>query len=173
MPIKLAKALGILAFERPSRCRPVLRTFSSLDDTRNGDILLKSIQSLKAIGLMPVVWAPVAVRRDSYNRLRITSVEYAGRGFEWSTSPALLRRWQPSARGPQILVRGLHVPGTAEILHFLLEEDSEYTRMWNAYPKRRERQPKDYHEPEQLIQEHGISAGVTQQGPTRETPEGQ
>jgi hypothetical protein len=43
----------------------------------------------------------------------------------------------PAADQPQILVSCLTVPETNEMLRFGLYEESDYTRMWENYPRRR------------------------------------
>ena len=109
----------------------------------------RCIELLESIGLIPIVYAPKVMQRDAYDRVRITAVDYVGRELVWSPSPALVAiRSLPPIGAPQILVSGLRVPGTDEILRFGLEEDSEYTRMWTGYPKRRGPTPEDIQDAE-------------------------
>jgi hypothetical protein len=113
------------------RCCGALRTTFSL---------------LESTGLFPVVYATEAVERDSYGRSRITSVDYGGKKQAWYRSPAL--NWLdylPSVYAPQILVPAMRFSETNEIFRVSMQEDSEYSEMWQNYPRR--------HKPEGLSSE--------------------
>ena len=102
------------------------------------DLLQQGVESLEKLGLVPCIYATTLHLEDSYGRSKVTSINYAGKKCEWNRSPALrLIRSLPTVFEAQLLVPCLHVPDTDEIVRFSVREESEYTRQWANYPKRR------------------------------------
>jgi len=100
--------------------------------------LRETVQALERAGLVPTLFATVKVEDDGFGRHEITSVNYGDRHLKWSPSPALhVIKSLPSSRDPQVIVPSLHLPDTAEVLRFRVEEDSDYREMWRNYPRRR------------------------------------
>ena len=111
--------------------------------------LRETVQALEQAGLVPTLFATVKVENDGFGRHEITSVNYGDRHLKWSPSPALhVIRSLPSVRDPQVIVPSLHLPDTAEVLRFSVEEDSDYREMWRNYPRRRAPSKEDIEETE-------------------------
>jgi hypothetical protein len=96
------------------------------------------VRALEHAGLVPTIYATVKVQDDAFRRYEVTSVNYGDRYLKWSPSPALhVIKTLPSVRDPQVIVPSLHLPDTAEVLRFRIEEDSDYRELWRNYPRRR------------------------------------
>jgi hypothetical protein len=102
------------------------------------DSLRETVQALEVAGLIPTIYATVKVQDDAFRRVEVTSVNYGDRPLRWSPSPALRAiKSLPSVREPQVIVPSLHLPDTAEVLRFTVEEESDYRELWRSFPKRR------------------------------------
>jgi hypothetical protein len=118
------------------------------------DALNKTISGLESVGFVPTVYLPKSIHRDMYDRIRVTSIDYAGRELVWTTSPRLEAILSlPDVENPQIIVKGICIPGADELVRFDLKQESDFTRLWSDYPKRRK--PTDADEREAAETVHG------------------
>ncbi|MGE5109677.1 MAG: hypothetical protein ACM3JB_02385 [Acidobacteriaceae bacterium] len=103
------------------------------------DTLERIIGQLEWSGLIPVVYAPETVTWQALSGdPRSLYSNYSGRQVELSRSPnSTAIRSLPDLTLPQILVPSFRLPETNEILRFSLHQESEYSRMWRGYPRRR------------------------------------
>jgi hypothetical protein len=102
------------------------------------DIIEKTISRLETVGFVPTVFVTKSIETDIYARTTVTSIDYAGRELVWTPSPGLKGiRSLPVDRPTQIIVRSIYVPGTDEIVRLNLTQESDFTRLWKEYPKRR------------------------------------
>jgi hypothetical protein len=100
--------------------------------------LKEVIGELEKLGLIPIIFANVRLDRDSFRREKVISKDYGGREIVWFRSPSITCLHKlPELQEPQILVPGIRIPNTSEILRFAVKEDSEFTRMWESYPRRK------------------------------------
>lgn len=84
-----------------------------------------------------------------YERTTITSIDYAGRELVWMPSAGLRGIGSlPTQKSTQIIVRGLCVPGADEVVRLKLRQESDFTRLWIDYPKRRKPTAEDTQEAE-------------------------
>ncbi len=104
---------------------------------RCADVLRTQIGSLEDAGFIPIVYVTKSVTFDRFNRELVTSVDYSGREYSWFASPSMHAiRMLPDLREPQLLVKSISMPHTAEPARFRMQEISEFTEMWKDYPKR-------------------------------------
>jgi hypothetical protein len=102
------------------------------------DVLEKTIRRLETVGFVPTVFVMKSIEKDIYDRTRVTCIDYAGRELVWTPSPGLKGiRSLPADGDTQIIVKGICVPGADEMVRFDLIQESDFTRLWNGYPKRR------------------------------------
>jgi hypothetical protein len=102
------------------------------------EVLRRVIEEMETGGLVPVVFSTVKREHDSYGRICIESRCYSGRAINWISSAQLeVVQSSPPISDQQILVPSLHLPGTAEILRFNIEEESDYTDLNSRYLHRR------------------------------------
>jgi hypothetical protein len=109
------------------------------------ELVSEVVTTLQDLGLIPVIFATKAVQSDAFDRTWVVSEDGLGREIKWHPSPALKAiRSLPEITEPQIIIPGFRIPETNEPLRFEVEEDSEYTKMWQDYPKHGSREaPKD------------------------------
>lgn len=99
-------------------------------------LLDEVVKTLEGLGLLPIIYANRETETDGFGRVRVTSQDGGGRLFEWEPSPALRAiKSLPAVAAPQIMIPGFRIPETNEPLRFKVEHDSEFTKMWQDYPK--------------------------------------
>lgn len=109
---------------------------SAKEMAKAGELLSDVVAKLQDCGLVPVIFAFKKAESDVFSRAWIASQDASGREIRWQTSPVLMTiRSLPSVGAPQIIVAGFNVPETKEPLRFGVQEDSDYTKMWQDYPK--------------------------------------
>jgi hypothetical protein len=146
----LASALGVIGDTgRTLQQDPILSVRNRIDHSSEAfptkediatccDVLEKTISRLETSGFVPTVFVTKLIEKDIYDRTRVTSIDYAGRELVWTPSPGLRGILSLPADGAtQIIVKGICVPGADEMVRFGLIQESDFTRLWNDYPKRR------------------------------------
>jgi len=102
--------------------------------------LKETIGEIERCGLVPGVYANVAVENDGWRREKVVSRDYSGREVIWFRSPSLTCLHElPEVYEPQVLIPSIKFPDSAEPLRFAIKEDSDFARMWENYPRRRSR----------------------------------
>lgn len=100
--------------------------------------LNETIGELERSGLVPTIYGSVAVEHDGFQRQKVISRNYANAEVTWFRSPSLTCLHElPEVNEPQVLIPSIKFPGTAEPVRFSVKEDSDFTRMWENYPRRR------------------------------------
>lgn len=98
--------------------------------------LRATVSQIESFGLVPVVYAMSRFDTDSAGRVTVYANDYRANQRVWTRCSALqCIRSLPNVQEPQILVPGIRIPGTGEILRFKIQEESEYTAIWKGYPR--------------------------------------
>jgi hypothetical protein len=97
------------------------------------------VKKLEQSGLFPLTYNINEERTDRWQRKQTTLINYNGNEVVVSERSELAGTSLPELEDHTIIVPWVRIAGTAEVLRFSLEQDSDYVRLWHGYPLRRPR----------------------------------
>jgi hypothetical protein len=95
------------------------------------------VDKLEQSGMLPLTYNIVAQNRDRWDREQTTLSNYKSNQVVVSTRSELEVSGLPELAQNTIIVPWVRIAGTAEMLRFEFEGDSDYARLWDGFPLRR------------------------------------
>lgn len=99
------------------------------------------VNKMEESGISPLVYLYSGETIDKYGRGFISYRNYRERGITISVPSQLRACRLPPPPAPLIISPSMHIGNTREPMRFECQETSEYTKMWQDYPKRRRAYP--------------------------------
>ena len=113
------------------------KEFPSKDEIeRMCEVISSKVKDLIRFGLCPSVFWLMELSQDKYNRDFIKCNDWDGREIIMIISPQHSYCRFPNFSNPLVIVPGMHIGDSGEIMRFRFEETSSYTEMWKNFPRR-------------------------------------
>jgi hypothetical protein len=114
------------------------KEFPSRDEIeRMCEVICNKVKDLISFGLCPSVFWNTERYKDKYNRLFIKCKDCNNREITLITSPQHNYCRFPDFSRPLVIVPGMHIGDSGELMRFHFEETSSYTEMWKDFPRKR------------------------------------
>ena len=111
------------------------------DDFPNTDEILQACHAIEEIvtkleinSLWPNVYLFTKFNIDKYNRPSNSFEDYKGRKINVNPTSEFIGSNLISNRVPQIILPGIHIGNSLEVLRIQYQEPSEYLKYWKGYP---------------------------------------
>lgn len=101
------------------------------------EVISNVIKDLIDFGLCPSVFWSTEIHVDSYDRRFTTCKDCRNREIELIISPQHNYCRFPNTSNPLVIVPGVHVGDSGELMRFHFEETSSYTEMWKNFPRKK------------------------------------
>jgi hypothetical protein len=96
------------------------------------------VRMLEDAGALPLVWQFTGSNVDEYGRSGSHLQNYRGKSLVLYYPSELETCGLPASGAPQVIFKIARIRGSSEVLRFAFQEDSEYSSMWDKYPRRSE-----------------------------------
>ena len=123
------------------------------DDFPNTDEILQSCHAIEEIvtkleinSLWPNVYLFTNFTLDKYNRPSNSFEDYKGRKITVNPTSEFIGSNLISSRVPQIILPGVHIGNSLEVLRIQYQEPSEYLKYWKGYPLKKHEEEKEIKE---------------------------
>ena len=99
------------------------------------------INMMEQSSILPLIYFYSGRTTDEYDRGVVSFRNYRGREIRINIPTQLRACRLPPISVPLIICPSMHIGDSTELMRFQCEEMSEYTKMWQDYPKRRRAYP--------------------------------
>ncbi len=106
------------------------------------NVIQKIVNEMEVYGIYPMFYNYVGEETDQYWRSCAKYNDYKGRIVKINGPFNHNVLDLPSLKEAQIIIPRLHVGNSYDLLRFRMKEDSDYTKLWAGYPKRKLRYSK-------------------------------
>src|SRR5262249_11824344 len=130
--VQLANLRNRLQHDRPAEELPTKEEIALAVST-----VENIVDKLEQSGLLPLTYCIIARQTDRWQRTQTTLVNYKGNHVVVSARSELGGVRLPRLDDHLIIVPWIRIAGTAEMLRFSLEGDSDYSQLWHGFPLRR------------------------------------
>ena len=107
------------------------------------EAIKNTVNKLESTGLSPLVYNYSGMQEDKFGRKFITLRNYSGDTSTLRLPSQYRLCTLDTLKQPQIVVPSINIGDTSDKFRFIIQEQSEYTDIWEDYPMRKERVSND------------------------------
>jgi hypothetical protein len=94
------------------------------------------IEEAIGFGACPSIYYSKERKIDEYDRMIVRSIDCTEKDILLRISYQFIYCNLPGFDNPFVLIPGIHIGDSSEVVRFEFEETSNYTEMWKNYPKK-------------------------------------